>query len=271
MALPALMTPESATSQPKKMLILSLYYRWALQALSAISFFHHHGTFLRVFSSQMVWLRSDFSLAITGFINAVTKTEFPHIESPEIYLRDQPSREYYHELPREDDGMVRDEYTFYEEDGKAIPSAKEDLFQWATFVWRLMTTGEETNSAWPSEPNSPRPDDPVADYGQNADTLQAAMLQRAADGVEWQELEAERLGQVLVKAWSGGYGSAEEVMEDVRAAAEKVWIRVVGDEVDIGRAWEDEFEVVEREGSVWNRELRPMTNNTVRSGDWTLV
>jgi len=64
----ALKEPGAATSNLNDILVLALYYRWALQALSAMSFFHDHGIFLRVSTSQMVWLRYDFSLAITGFI-----------------------------------------------------------------------------------------------------------------------------------------------------------------------------------------------------------
>ena len=50
--------------------MLSLYYRWALQVLSAFSFLHSRSIYVRSFSSRFVWLRSDFSLAITGFICA---------------------------------------------------------------------------------------------------------------------------------------------------------------------------------------------------------
>lgn len=60
------------------------------------------------------------------------------------------------------------------------------MFEWAAFVWRLMTSGKETNSRWPDDPNSPKSDDPVADYGQKRDTLKATLNQRAANGSEWQ-------------------------------------------------------------------------------------
>lgn len=63
-----------------------------------------------------------------------------------------------------------------------------------------MTNGEEMGLYGPCEPNSPRPDDPVADYGQNKDTLESVMHQRDIDGLMWQKLEEERLGKVLVKA-----------------------------------------------------------------------
>ena len=146
----------------------------------------------------MVWVRSDFSLAITGFINAIHRSEFMYTSDVRGY---RTSEEYNAELPREDDGMVSDEWLTYEdENGSEVPGVKEDLFQWATFVWRLMTIGEQLHPHWLWHPNSLRPDDPVADYGQNKDTLEAAMRERDAKGNMWQELEEERLGRVLVKA-----------------------------------------------------------------------
>jgi hypothetical protein len=59
--------PEMPSREDK--IMLALYYRWALQALSALSFLHSRSVYLTFFSSSNVWLRSDFSLAITGFIS----------------------------------------------------------------------------------------------------------------------------------------------------------------------------------------------------------
>lgn len=50
--------------------MLSLYYRWALQVLSAMQFMHTRHLYLKSFSAEFVWLRSNYSLAITGFICA---------------------------------------------------------------------------------------------------------------------------------------------------------------------------------------------------------
>jgi hypothetical protein len=62
---------------------------------------------------------------------------------------------------------------------------------------------------------------------------------------DFQVLEEERLGSVLLKAWNSEYESAEQVAEDVRRIAETVGIKVVeDDEVDIGAKWEDVFEMV---------------------------
>jgi hypothetical protein len=62
--------------------MLSLYYRWALQVLSAMHFMHARHMYLKTFSSEFVWLRENYSLTITGFICATS----PEIE--EEFRRD---------------------------------------------------------------------------------------------------------------------------------------------------------------------------------------
>jgi hypothetical protein len=51
-------------------LMLSLYYRWALQSLSALALLHSKTVNIKYFTQDNVWLRSDYSVAITGFISA---------------------------------------------------------------------------------------------------------------------------------------------------------------------------------------------------------
>lgn len=82
----------------------------------------------------------------------------------------------------------------------------------ATLVLRLIMLSEETNSGWFDDPTSPKSADLIAAYGQNQDTLKAALCQRTADGLEWQQLEEARLGKIIVKAWSGGYDLVEDVV-----------------------------------------------------------
>jgi hypothetical protein len=61
---------------------------------------------------------------------------------------------------------------------------------------------------------------------------------------ETDEFEDGRLGTVLRGVLNGGYKSADEVTADVKFAALKMGIKVVGDdEVDIGDDWETVFEV----------------------------
>lgn len=131
--------------------------------------------------------------------------------------------------------------------------------------------GEKTNSGWPNDPNSPRSDDLVADNGKSQDTLKAALCQRAADGLEWQQLEEERLGNVFVEAWNGENKSAEDVTRNVAAVAEMIGINVIEDEVDIGAAWEDVTEVVKRKVEYCSRQLRSKTFPTERLDSWTFL
>jgi hypothetical protein len=62
------------------------------------------------------------------------------------------------------------------------------------------------------------------------------------------EIEDARLGTVIANAKSGCYKNAAAVMKDVKAAATKMGIKIVGDdEVNIDSEWEDVFEVCERQ------------------------
>ena len=70
LTLPVMTVPVSADPGRNDKTMLSLYYRWALQSLSALGALHSRGIHLRTFSSQMMWLRSDYSLALTGFVGA---------------------------------------------------------------------------------------------------------------------------------------------------------------------------------------------------------
>jgi len=68
--LPALIVPLPQDLSRNDRLLLFLYYRWALQVLSAFKFAHLRSVFIRNFCFRLVWLRSDFSVAITGFCAA---------------------------------------------------------------------------------------------------------------------------------------------------------------------------------------------------------
>tara|TARA_R110002003_G_scaffold722_7_gene21371 strand:- start:17458 stop:17805 length:348 start_codon:yes stop_codon:yes gene_type:complete len=70
MTLPAMTVPVPETPTRMDRVMLSLYYRWTLQGLSALSFLHSHSVFMRAFSSQQIWLRPDLSLALPGFVSA---------------------------------------------------------------------------------------------------------------------------------------------------------------------------------------------------------
>src|SRR5689334_21587189 len=105
--------------------MLSLYYRWALQSLSAFSFIHSRSIYIISFSSPCVWLRSDCSLAITGLISAVTSSE---------YLgKGEWSSEYMEEFSGDEGAWASDEWPMYDETGTRH-GVQGDLFYWATFI-----------------------------------------------------------------------------------------------------------------------------------------
>jgi hypothetical protein len=82
----------------------------------------------------------------------------------------------------------------------------------------------------------------TCDFTDASPTVREGVWEPLCEGV-FQELEAARLGKVLLKAWNGDYESADEVIEDVRMAAAKLGINISEDDVDIGEDWKDVFEV----------------------------
>ncbi|KAF1961823.1 hypothetical protein CC80DRAFT_589314 [Byssothecium circinans] len=229
-------------------LLLSLYYLWALQALSAMTFFHSRSICIRNFSRRHVWIRSDYSLAITGFISAAPLHD--QSENEEKQEKNGFPFGYPLIIPEEDfDLELRDD------DVHSMPSFKADLFRWATFVWRLMTNdfcahSRSSFERW--EPVTPMTGDPFLNSGR--DVLRINIERREKN--LFQQLKEERLGTILVNAWSGRYNAAEEVAQAVKAEAQKIGIEVVGDEIAIGEAWENIFEVVQRGKLLHDRELR---------------
>ncbi|KAH7093063.1 hypothetical protein FB567DRAFT_587509 [Paraphoma chrysanthemicola] len=235
-SIPALTVPLPQEMSRNDKLLLFLYYRWALQVLSAFRFAHSRSVFIRNFCSQLVWLRSDFSLAITGFIAASApeieeESRRDGIASERESLQD-PARPYsisleefdrrvkeenYSPCPFSDgewiiDGSASDDIY---EGGNENGSVKEDLHYWAVFVKFLMNDGSPDASARNHEiPN---------------------------------EFENARLGTIRANAMNGRYESAAEIVQDVKVAAVQMGIKVVGDdEVDIDDTWENVFEVCER-------------------------
>lgn len=238
LTLPCLKIPVEKVEPKENRIILALYYRWALQALTALSFLHSHGVHAKFFSSQNVWLRADFSLAITGFISAIVNgDEDDH---------------------GEEDGWSGDEWIMYGGDDTVddgVGSIKEDLFYWATFVWRLMTNEHTNNAHWKRqelwEPVVPLEGGILYDTP-NAYSILGDRHQRQ----QFQRLEQERLGEVLVKAWTSGYEGIEEVIQNVRDIAKVQGLVVEGDEIEIEEAWEKVFEVFQTGELPCDRELR---------------
>ncbi|KAJ8110047.1 hypothetical protein OPT61_g7000 [Boeremia exigua] len=226
---PALTVPLAQDLSRNDRLLLSLYYRWALQSLSALKFVHSRSVFIRNFCSQLVWLRSDFSLAITGFLAA---------SAPQI---EEESRQ---------DGIASERERLQD-------SAQPDLISLEEFDRRVR---EEGYASSPFSEGEWIIDGSLADAIYEGDNeyywaifVKSLVNNVFADASLSQdevpnEIEDARLGAIIANAENGCYDDAGEVMEDVRAAAAKMGIKIVNDdEVEIDSQWEDVFEVRERQ------------------------
>ncbi|UPX20656.1 uncharacterized protein EKO05_0010882 [Ascochyta rabiei] len=153
MTLPNIIAPIINSSPQEDKIVLSFYYRWALQTLSAISFLHSHRTIISNFGVLgSHWLHPDFSIALTGFVNALTIPEGLNTLSFSQFSPEHRAEEPFDDRSDNPGG----EKFVYTEDGKEMLGVKSDLFQRATFVWRLMTGSEQDKIGWPWEPSSPK-------------------------------------------------------------------------------------------------------------------
>ncbi|KAI4619386.1 uncharacterized protein J4E87_007636 [Alternaria ethzedia] len=214
------------------------------------------------FSSQLVWIRPDFSLAVTGFISATA----PEIEDEFWKDAAECSKAIRQESglpePCDPDNMASEcnwsdgewvgDDMIYDgpfddtpEHGVSSGSVKADLFYWATFVWRLMAndfTAISPSRRGPRgglwEPTYPMEGGHIIE---DAPDLSEIMRERERRKL-FQQLERARLGHVLFSAWNEQYSTVDEVVHDIELAAADVGITISGDEVDIGKKWEDVFE-----------------------------
>jgi hypothetical protein len=241
--------------------LLCLYYRWALQALSALDFFHSHKIYLRTFSKRMIWLQADYSLAVTGFISAVKDQGLVDIEED-----GEKFRVPRWDVPDPAEGLKWGPLSYHQPDdslefdqdqdtsGNPRPCIKADLFQWAVFTWRLMTN---TSNPEPEASHGGSMEDFSLEKGGLTRNCVEGPYSTAFGGDDptlYQVLEEARLGNILAKVWSGQYESAGEVAEQIKTSASKIGITVVGDEVEIEGGWEDVFEIVDKDS--WARKVK---------------
>ncbi|KAF1967910.1 hypothetical protein BU23DRAFT_658135, partial [Bimuria novae-zelandiae CBS 107.79] len=197
----------------------SLYYRWSLQALSALSFLHSHGILVKSFCWTNIWLRSDFSLAHTGFVAA--PVEGRHHEDADYGESGGWAGEWYHLNDYNEDVMI----------GNSIykrGTVKEDLFFWARWSWHLLNAGSDLEWEAPFKMlgEKHRPDTWVADDEKLRSKLFDSMGEAS-------------LGPVVSKAWNGDYDNAREVLEETKRCTAQAGLRVIDeDEIDIGNAWD---------------------------------
>ena len=247
--LPGLALPLPLYLSLEDRMLLALYYRWGLQSLSALSFVHKKSRFLCDFGFDVTWVRSDLSLALTGFVNTSTVT---YNEDADMMVPRSPPYD-----TRRAEGFdlayVAGQYL----DGSLLlPSAKYDLFDWATWVWRLMTNDHSIAGPHgrdigfePVYPQDGRDDE----QGQPLSVTEQRFKERA-----FQKLDRRRLGDVLIKAWNAEYGSAEDVMEDVRAIARELeGANVENDEVTLdGVRWGESYRILPIGWQHRNKEMR---------------
>lgn len=258
--LPKMDLTEPHTKRSKTM--LSLYYRWALQALSALGYFHSQRMYLRTFAAEMIWLRADYSLAVTGFINAVKdqgtvtvvkngkEIQLPRwdVVDPDTGLQ-FPPKDYHHP----------NEWLEYDKNqdrlGYPQPCVKADLFHWATFTWRLMLND------CTEEPEILQSEHPTTSSLGKSELLRNciespySISSDPTDPRLYQNLDEIRLGSVIAKAWNGQYENADDIAKQVRASASEFGIAVVEDEIEIAGGWENVFETIDM-GDGWRRTMR---------------
>ncbi|PGH23613.1 hypothetical protein AJ80_02394 [Polytolypa hystricis UAMH7299] len=135
-SLPSLTLPvvvvASAMSKQYRTL-LSLYYRWALQTLSALQYIHSQSIYLTDFSSQSIWIRDDLSAAVTGYINAHVSTM---VLVPRYGGKDGLEEVWVHEEQLQasdaDEGHSAENTTYHDANPQTGFCVKYDLFDWAT-------------------------------------------------------------------------------------------------------------------------------------------
>ncbi|PGH08044.1 hypothetical protein GX51_01485 [Blastomyces parvus] len=260
LTLPPLTLPV-VTPSAKDKLILALYYRWALQALSALHYIHTRSVYPTDFGRNSIWVRADMSIAVAGFTSAAIPTPVPEYDEHgetgnyEYVLETSktPWRSESLELHAPQHG-----YNEY--------SAAYDLFDWATFMWRLMTNDYSTRPLpgprrYDTSPLFPMDQADWPDFS-NDTCPRKYEEKRRAEGA-WQVLEEQRLGYILVKAWNGQYENAKEALDDVKKAAEKMGLLVIGEdeiEPENDLRWEEVFEVVRTGDGEYDQELRLVAN-----------
>ena len=120
--------------------------------------------------------------------------------------------------------------TFHAVDGPVFPEdsrnaglVKGDLFDWAAWVYALMTGGED--------------------------------FVRGVDG-QWPQLSEDMLGPVLVRAAIGEYETAREMLQDVQRTVQESGVTILGEYGDelVGCDWQTVFAVRDNE-LVLSREI----------------
>lgn len=123
-------------------------------------------------------------------------------------------------------------------------SKKYDLFDWATWMWRVMMNHHSwSRGPWIDEPLFHVNTTTEKQLPFNVVPAKDNQYRRQPDEQPvWPLLEEQRLGHVFVKAWNAEYEDAAEVIHDVKAVVKSMGMTLVGDdEIDIGVEWDKVF------------------------------
>ncbi|KAG9664087.1 hypothetical protein KCU64_g917, partial [Aureobasidium melanogenum] len=155
---------------------LPLLYRWVLQILPALSEIHRNEIIhMDIVSSDCFWLYKDLRIALVGFQSA----DFVNLEGEPVQGDMHCGEEFRWPWVRN---------TRHER-----PTAKVDLFNWATLVYTLMT-----------------------DRNPIEGRIRVGEVQEMISTGSLPALEGEKLGHLVRKCWVGEYKSAVEVMADLK-------------------------------------------------------
>ncbi|THY50939.1 hypothetical protein D6C99_04642 [Aureobasidium pullulans] len=197
--------------------VLALYQRWTLQMLSALDHLHQKNIFLNNVGNNL-WLRVDYSIAIANMTSAgCTEPLISGRKSPPMVL----------ESP-------------WAADADDPGSVKNDLFDWASWMFALMTgnndpllmhMGIEGHVTSGTE-----------DFDKHISLCHDVSL---GNFDAWPQIDEKLLGSVILKAWRGRYESAGQAMQEakdaIRACGHEL-SKEHGDEI-VTYDWQQEFEV----------------------------
>lgn len=232
--------------QPNSPAVMALYQSWALQILSALTFLHSHGVYLNGLTNETLWLREDFTVAIARLIKASCAN-----------LRDggnvQGSTSWAEEGELDSQWSLSAVKSFApnlrEERGLHLfGDFRSDLFDWATWAWRLFTGQKDLTGG-----DLDRSDQEEArDYDRRRKQLASGTFTNFPQSSE------TGLGSVLNQAWKGMYASAEDALADTKRVLRNGGANIDVDEVQ-GFNWPDHFEIIK--GSHGRpEELRPINS-----------
>ncbi|KAG9765644.1 hypothetical protein KCU73_g336, partial [Aureobasidium melanogenum] len=170
---------------------LPLIYRWALQILSALSEIHHNGIIhMDIVSPDCFWLYDDLSIALVGFQSA----DFVNMEGERVQGDMHCGEEF--------------RWPWVRNTRRERPTAKVDLFDWATLICTLMTDQSPIDGM-----------------------IRDIEVQEMINTGSLPALEEEKLGYLVRKCWLGEYESAVEVMADLKVFLTERGMEVEEDDI----------------------------------------